>query len=248
MYRFSEKKKCQLKRKPQIEHGKDKPRAGSGGTVLGVCNSAPGACRCTVYEDIDLPGDDLVFCMDDDCNKGNVVESAQICRMRCSQELSCNAYSFDSSSRICYLKKKDPHKAFETSKKAVGVNSAVCICEGVVKCMDGDVRVAEGSSLEEGAEVMAEVHHNGDWYPMCSFGFADDDNGATTVCKKLGFHKGRAVPKLYESVVFPAAAMPIGRCAPGEALTRCSRGNNGWGNFDSGPGSAECKAGKQVAV
>ena len=84
-------------------------------------------------------------------------------------------------------------------------------------------------------------------YPVCGHGFVDNNNGAETFCKQLGYATGTAS---MTGGVYSTDAMPVGRCKPGEALEMCSDDiddGNGWGDLDAG-NAGGCKQGKNVAV
>ena len=61
------------------------------------------------------------------------------------------------------------------------------------------------------------------WSPICSHNFKDDNNGATSFCKKLGYASGTVTNK---NGKYPVASLRIGRCRPGEELTDCTYGGN----------------------
>ena len=94
-------------------------------------------------------------------------------------------------------------------------------------CIDGDVRASETSNLGENVPIYPEVHWKGRWYPICGHYFWDSDDGATTICRTLGFQKGTRVET---RTVFLVDAMPVGRCKPGERMYECTGGGNAWGD------------------
>ena len=94
--------------------------------------------------------------------------------------------------------------------------------------------------VEEGQPFVPEVLYKDTYYPICGRNFWDDNNGATTVCKFFGFNKGKNRITMTGYDVF---AMPVGRCNPGEELTKCTAGGNAWGAF-----TADCKRGKRIGI
>ena len=127
------------------------------------------------------------------------------------------------------------------------------------RCGDGDVRTADhatgtpASALDKA--TTPEVYYKGEWHPVCGHGFWDNGNGATTLCKQLGFGAGDVVgghwPGRQPAGVYPKDAMPVGECGAGEPLTNCTGGRNGWGNFSAGGGTAGrgwCHQGNKVRM
>ena len=90
------------------------------------------------------------------------------------------------------------------------------------------VRRQGGSKPVADEAFVPEVLYGGKYYPICGHYFWDNDNGATTVCKALGFISGA---RIRTDTVYEADAMPVGECKSGEALNRCTGGGNAWGDF-----------------
>ena len=111
------------------------------------------------------------------------------------------------------------------------------------KCVDGDVRVASGTTLGAGKKMYPEVHYLGRWYPVCGNHFWENHHGATTFCKQLGFASGT---QSRTRAKFKVDAMPVGKCAAGQKLNKCNQGGHAWGNLTYRSGS--CKAGKAIGV
>ena len=105
------------------------------------------------------------------------------------------------------------------------------------------VRAANGATVQDGKSFVPEVLYQGNYYPICGHYFWDNNNGATIVCKMLGFDSGKH-KKVGDA--FNVDAMPVGNCKPGEELTKCTAGGNAWGNFDYKNGY--CKKGSSVSV
>ena len=100
-------------------------------------------------------------------------------------------------------------------------------------CADGDVRTVDAAGSPTSALNTAttpEVYYNGQWHPVCGHEFWDNNHGATTVCKKLGFASGTAATSGTDVLKH---AMMVGECRAGEPLTSCTGGKNMWGNLDA---------------
>ena len=111
------------------------------------------------------------------------------------------------------------------------------------KCVDGDVRVASGTTLGAGKKMYPEVHYKGKWYPVCGHYFWDNHHGATTFCKQLGFTSGT---QSRTRAKFKVDAMPVGKCNAGQKFNKCNQGGHAWGNLNYRNGW--CKAGKAIGV
>ena len=61
------------------------------------------------------------------------------------------------------------------------------------------------------------------WSPICGHSFWDDNHGATSFCKQLGYESGTVTRK---NGKYPVASLRIGRCRTGEQLTVCTHGGN----------------------
>ena len=107
----------------------------------------------------------------------------------------------------------------------------------------GFVRAQGGKKVEAGKAFVPEVLFEKKYFPICGHFFWDNDNGATAVCKLLGFKSGK---RGKTSAAFDVDAMPVGDCKPGEPLTKCTGGGNGWGQLDYRNGW--CKKGTKVGV
>jgi hypothetical protein len=92
--------------------------------------------------------------------------------------------------------------------------------------------------FRDGVPFTPEVYYDGAYHPVCAVGFANNSDGATTVCRSLGLpilqYGGDAL--LYGTVrrtnmPYEVDAMPVGTCLAGEALDSCTAGGNSFGNF-----------------
>ena len=98
-------------------------------------------------------------------------------------------------------------------------------------CKDGDVSL--------GSDGSPYIFWNGDWSPICGHWFWNDQNGAKSFCKKLGFPDGSLNKEKSE---YGEDAIEIGVCRPGEMIHSCTGGSNeykktGW-----------CQAGNAVKM
>jgi len=108
---------------------------------------------------------------------------------------------------------------------------------------NGDVQAAGGEAVTAGVAFVPEVMYNGQWSPICGHYFWNNNNGAATVCGALGFSGGthQQTRRAYST-----DSMPVGSCNAGEALTSCTDGGNGWGDFEYQNGW--CKAGTSIGI
>ena len=93
--------------------------------------------------------------------------------------------------------------------------------------------------MEAGKPFVPEVLFQGKYYPICTYSFANNDIGATIFCKLLGFNKGEPVRTW---AIYEEDAMLVGKCMDGDELTKCTGGNNYWGNL------AICAKGNPVGL
>ena len=110
-------------------------------------------------------------------------------------------------------------------------------------CQDGDARVAPGTTVGADKAMYPEVSYKGKWYPICGHYFWDNNLGANTLCKQLGFNSGKQSPT---KAKFSVDAMPVGNCGANQRLNKCNQGGNGWGNFAYSNGW--CKKGTAIGV
>ena len=97
--------------------------------------------------------------------------------------------------------------------------------------------------MQAGKEFVPEILFKGRHYPICGHFFWDNNNGATTLCKSLGFKSG-TVYKTRD--VYTWDAIPVGNCKPGEELSICTGGGNAYGRPDYHDGY--CKKGQGIGV
>ena len=94
--------------------------------------------------------------------------------------------------------------------------------------LTGIVRRQGGTKPVENEAFVPEVLYQDKYYPICGHHFWNNNNGATTVCKVLGFSSGTLIITKAKYIV---DAMPIGSCNSGEPLDKCTGGENHWGDF-----------------
>merc|ERR1719291_446774 len=144
--------------------------------------------------------------------------------------------------------------ALQSMMKASAVGDLASETEAattVAACSDGDVMVGDESGNQLSAIAANEkfvpyVCYNGEFYRICGHFFWDNDDGATTVCKALGFNSGKRPDSGDRSLGLSEDAMPVGTCKAGESLDKCtgSPGFNAWGDF--GNHNGWCKAGQNA--
>ena len=100
-----------------------------------------------------------------------------------------------------------------------------------------------GLTVQAGRAFVPEVLYQDKYYPICGHYFWDNDNGATTVCKTLGFNSGT---RQYTRIAYDVDSMPVGKCNSGQELTKCTSGGNAWGNLNYNNGW--CKKGNPIGV
>ena len=106
------------------------------------------------------------------------------------------------------------------------------------------VRAAGGQPPLGDVPFTPEIEHDGSYYPVCGIGFADNDEGASALCRRMGYNYGGKA--ISTNAIHAKDAMPIGRCNPGEGVESCSAGGNAYGDFTSQGGA--CTAGNPVGV
>ena len=105
------------------------------------------------------------------------------------------------------------------------------------------VRAEGGKQVVAGQAFVPEVLYEGNYYPICGHHFWDNKNGATTICKALGFAGGT---KQLTRTKYTLDAMPVGECKADEPLDKCTGAWTTWGDFDwSGK---RCNKGNDVGV
>jgi len=109
------------------------------------------------------------------------------------------------------------------------------------------VRAAGGVDVVAGVPFVPKVLFEGSYYPVCGHHFWDDQAGASTICRELGFPNGGLLT--ITNAIFDTDAMPVGRCLEGEALDSCTGPGNAWGDFDRVLlFGGVCTAGNEIGV
>jgi len=148
------------------------------------------------------------------------------------------------------------------SEKCVGTYSGVSFCEArpvptkpepttapepaglsgaLPACQEWDVKLVDDKQLF--------IFFDKQWHEACGHWFWDNDYGATTACKKMGYTAGtqkRARWTVEEDSIF------IGKCYDGEGLDSCS-GKSEWNGCSVAPGNegrfcGKCAKGQNVGV
>jgi hypothetical protein len=104
----------------------------------------------------------------------------------------------------------------------------------VKHCTNGDVKLEKDGTPK--------FFWNGQWSPICGHYFWNNQFGATSFCKKLGYTKAdqHRTNKNYDE-----DAIRIGQCNKGQSLEECTGGCNDKG---LGNGCASCSTGNEVAL
>ena len=97
--------------------------------------------------------------------------------------------------------------------------------------------------MQAGVPFVPEVRFQDKYHPICGHFFWDNDDGATTICKALGFSRGT---RWTTEDKYDVDAMPVGKCKAGEPLTKCTGGGNAWGDFNYRDGY--CNRGNTIGV
>ncbi len=106
------------------------------------------------------------------------------------------------------------------------------------------VRTARGQAIVGDIPFTPEIKFDGTYYPVCGLHFWDNDEGASALCRLVGYAWGGKVIKTYEA--YTKDAMPIGKCNPGEDIASCTAGGNAYGDLTHQEGM--CTAGSPVGV
>lgn len=93
------------------------------------------------------------------------------------------------------------------------------------------VRAKNDATVTAGVPFTPEIGFNGQWYPICGHWFWNNNNGATTVCKALGFTTG-VVNQLrgVGALTLTTQAKWVGLCAADTRLELCEADK--WGMLD----------------
>jgi len=111
-------------------------------------------------------------------------------------------------------------------------------------CKDGDVRTSTGAAPVEGVWLYPEIFYAGTFYPICGHYFWDNNIGASTFCRHLGFKQGEK-QRAY-GVKFSKDAVSLGSCYQKDRFPRCTAGGNYWGKFQIH--GCWCCKGKTIGV
>jgi len=190
------------------------------------------------------------------CGRSHFCEACTIFGEKCAQcgSSGCESdacpqgYHIDTSSGSAICQACQSEHSCQSGKCPSGQHCASDCGDTCQACADGGVKAAsssgqELSSISTGTQFVPYVWHGSDWYPVCGHYFRDTNNGATAICKRLGFTSGQVY---FTQEIYEKDSMPIGNCNAGEVLTSCNLGGNAWGNFDYSNG--QCKAGLHIGV
>ena len=125
---------------------------------------------------------------------------------------------------------------------------------GTVSRTVAPVRLVGGSSKQERVKgtddvyrfvrksATPEVFYKGEWYPICGHQFWENNDGATTLCRQLGFESGSVWGKGKERK-YSKNAMFVGVCGRGEPLNWCGGHKGSFGDL-----RGQCNKGEDVAI
>lgn len=85
------------------------------------------------------------------------------------------------------------------------------------------------------------------WHTVCGHWFWNDDNGAATACKKLGYPNGGKIHRMSGQTLNNNDPIYIGACKPGEAIGQCTAGYNS-GCGQNAIDCAECSRGTDAVI
>jgi len=176
------------------------------------------------------------------CARGRY--GSQLGAQRAAQCRACQAGKYQNNlARPSCVNCPSGKSTLATNRNADHDNANDCKTVTPQSCTDGDVRIAPGNILGAGRNMYPEVRYNERWYPICGHYFWDNNHGATTFCKALGFNSGT---RGKTRVAFNQNAMPVGKCGAGQKLDKCKNGGHAWGNLNYRNGW--CKKGKKIGV
>ena len=107
--------------------------------------------------------------------------------------------------------------------------------------MPAGYRAAGAAMVTSGISFVPEVRFGQDWYPICGHQFWNNNNGASTICKALGFSSGT----LQRGQPYDLDSMEVGLCNPGQPLDACTGGGNRWGPPST---SGWCRKGQDAGI
>merc|ERR1719210_2960474 len=90
-----------------------------------------------------------------------------------------------------------------------------------------------------------EIFANGNWVPICGHWFWNNENGANTFCRQLGYLTGNLIATERK---LATDAMYVGSCKAGEDLHSCSEGCCSDGCRKGSVGCGDCGAGKNGGI
>jgi hypothetical protein len=112
--------------------------------------------------------------------------------------------------------------------KPTHVSTPVTTTTTTQACRDGDVRTATGAAPVEGVWLYPEIFYAGTFYPICGHYFWDNNYGASTFCRHLGFKQGE---RRISRATFPKDSIGLGRCHKTDRFPLCTAGGNSWSNL-----------------
>ena len=91
------------------------------------------------------------------------------------------------------------------------------------------------------------LYSDGEFHPICGHWFWNDEVGADTFCRNLGYQSGVRDPQYNDNkAIFSTNAVPVGNCNVDEDLDACTGGGNVWNDMNTE--NNYCHAGKSVGM
>merc|ERR1712038_666130 len=92
-----------------------------------------------------------------------------------------------------------------------------------------------------------QVRHGSNWNTVCGHWFWNNNNGAATACKNLGYPSGGTVHKI-EGETISGNNICIGQRGPGEQIGQCSSGCDSNGATRNAINSGPCDLGTDAVI
>ena len=96
---------------------------------------------------------------------------------------------------------------------------------------------------------VAEVFHNGQWYPICGHWFWNNGIGANLFCQQLGYNSGTIRSESTSAsrqVALPSDGIRVGKCNEGDTWLSCTGGCNDLSV--GGDHCSDCQAGAMAGL
>jgi len=174
--------------------------------------------------------------------------SCEECAATCNEADDCNLYACNPSDLTC-VRFKAKRLQIRGPPCDYGCPTPLGSTTQVNFCTRNANVIAAGSVLPNGDHTFVkgdepfvpEVLFEGAYHPVCGLDFADNNEGASAICREVGFDYGGVVKRT--NAVFDQDAVAIGKCREGESIVSCTGGGNHY--QESIP---SCASGQQIGV